>query len=454
VGTIGLAIYSLLYTGVIIFLLVRFTGLQIEWRGGYLPRLTYRKTHPDYDALERDRQTRRAKTTPSVPSQVAYWTGFRGPHLDGHYEETPLSTNWPASGVQLLWKEPIGGGYGSFAVAEGMAFTIEQRREKEALVAYDLQTGNEVWVYDWPGEFHGYYSEGGPRATPAYSDGKVYAVGALGTLSCVEAANGKRVWSREILAENHAGVPSYGIAASPLVLEQKLIVQSAAGHGHSVLCFDKASGKELWSSLDDITGYATPMPAQLLGETQLILCCEKRTVGVNPSDGKVLWECPWHVKNKQMPIAQPVLLGTNRFMLSAGYFTGAASFEINKTESGFTSRTVWQNSNLKNKFTSSVFWQGYIYGLDEDILTCLDAETGERKWKDGRYGYGQVILADGHLIILSGEGELALVRATPRGHEEIARFQAIKGKTWNHPAIADGKLLVRNGAEMACFDLR
>ena len=140
-------------------------------------------------------------------------------------------------------------------------------------------------------------------------------------------------------------------------------------------------------------------------------------------------------------------------MLSAGYFTGCAAVEVSRKGDSFAARIIWQNSNLKNKFTSSIFWHGYIYGLDEDILTCLDPLTGERKWKDGRYGYGQLVLASGHLVILSGEGELGLVRATPERREEVARFQAIKGKTWNHPSIASGKLLVRNGSEMACFDL-
>jgi outer membrane protein assembly factor BamB len=140
-------------------------------------------------------------------------------------------------------------------------------------------------------------------------------------------------------------------------------------------------------------------------------------------------------------------------LLSAGYFTGCAAIEITRTDSGFTARTVWQNKNLKNKFASSVFWQGHVYGLDEDILTCLDAETGQRNWKDGHYGYGQLLLASGHLVVLSGEGDLALVKATPDRFQEIARFSAIHGKTWNHPAIADGKLFVRNAAEMACFEI-
>ena len=306
-----------------------------------------------------------------------------------------------------------------------------QRREKEALVAYDLQTGSEVWVHDWTGEFHDYYSEGGPRTTPVYSDGKVYPLGAVGTLRCVEVATGKLVWSREILAENHADPPGYAIAASPLILGEKIIVLSSAGHGHSVLCFDKQDGKPKWSALDDVTGYASPVQVELCGEGQLIVCCETRTLGLNPSDGKVLWEYLWHVKSKQLPIAQPVLFGTNRFMLSAGYFTGCAAVEVDRNQNGFTTRKIWQNSNLKNKFTSSVYRHGYIYGLDEDILTCLDAATGERKWKDGRYGYGQVLLAGDYLIVSGGAGELALVKATPERHEELARFQAINGKTWN-----------------------
>jgi outer membrane protein assembly factor BamB len=178
-----------------------------------------------------------------------------------------------------------------------------------------------------------------------------------------------------------------------------------------------------------------------------------RAVGLGIGDGKLLWETPWVVKMNNRNIAQPVVLGTNRFLLSAGYTTGCEAVEITRTGMNFSAQVVWKNTLLKNKFTSSVFWQGFVYGLDEDILTCLDAATGERKWKDGRYGYGQLLLASGHLVILGGDGTLALVRATPERYEELARFPALQGKTWNHPAIAQGRLLVRNAVEMACFDL-
>jgi outer membrane protein assembly factor BamB len=206
----------------------------------------------------------------------------------------------------------------------------------------------------------------------------------------------------------------------------------------------------LWSSLDDVTGYASP---DLLGSSQLIICCETRAVGLGIENGQPLWSEPWRVLNNQLPIAQPVQLATNRFLLSAGYFTGSKAVEISGQGTNFSTRTLWKNKDLKNKFTSSVFHRGYVYGLDEDILTCLDAATGERKWKDGRYGYGQLIIAGDQLIILTGDGDVAVVLATPEGHQERVRFRAISGKTWNHPALAEGKLLVRNGAEMACFSL-
>jgi outer membrane protein assembly factor BamB len=191
----------------------------------------------------------------------------------------------------------------------------------------------------------------------------------------------------------------------------------------------------------------------LAGRRQLLIATEKRMVGLAIEDGKLLWEHPWVVKLGNRNIAQPVILSSNRFFLSAGYGTGCEVVEITKSDAGFSARTVWKNTYLKNKFSSSVFWQGYIYGLDEDMLTCLNADTGERQWKDDRYGYGQLLLAEGYLIVLSGEGELALVKASPERHIELARFPAIHGKTWNHPAIADGKLLVRNAVEAACFDV-
>lgn len=453
-GTAGILLFGIPYSAVLVFLLVRFAGLQIEWRGGYLPALTRQRTAPDYAALERNRaQNQPAPVTNAPAVHSDYWNGFRGPNRDGRYDEQLIRTNWPATGLRLLWRQPCGGGYASFAVAAGLAFTIEQRRENEVVVAYDVETGREVWTQSWPAQYREYYSGGGPRATPAYANGQVYALGATGELRCLEAATGKIVWAKNILTDTAASEPTYGVSTSPLVVGDKLIVLTGAERGESVMCYNRHDGKKIWAALDDATGYASPMLVQLGGEPQLVICAATNTIGLRLADGAERWRVPWRVNNEQMPIAQPVALGTNRFLLSAGYFTGCIAFEVLPVGDGFTTKQLWRNKNLKNKFSSSVFADGFIYGLDEDILTCLDAATGERRWKDGRYGYGQMILASGHLVVLCGDGDLALVATTPERHEERARFPAIHGKTWNHPALSAGRLLVRNGAEMACFEV-
>jgi outer membrane protein assembly factor BamB len=188
----------------------------------------------------------------------------------------------------------------------------------------------------------------------------------------------------------------------------------------------------------------------LAGVRQILVVSESRAMGLSIGNGALLWEHPW-VTNQGINVAQPVLLDENRVFLSAGYGHGGELLEISPGGSGLAVRSLWSTGRMKNKFTTSVLHEGHLYGLDEAILACIDAATGELRWKGGRYGYGQLLLASGHLIVLTEAGELVLVRATPEKHEELARFQAIEGKTWNHPAIADGILLVRNGSEMAAF---
>jgi len=176
-------------------------------------------------------------------------------------------------------------------------------------------------------------------------------------------------------------------------------------------------------------------------------------MGLAVDGGQLLWEYPW-VTNQGINVSQPMLLGNDRVFLSAGYDHGAAVIEVARAGDRFTTRTVWENNRMKNKFTSSVLLNGYIYGLDEAILACIDAATGDLKWKGGRYGYGQILLAGDHLVVLTEDGDLVLVKASPDRHVEVASFPAIDGKTWNHPVIADGRLLVRNLQEMAAFDIR
>ena len=315
-----------------------------------------------------------------------------------------MRTDWGRA-LTPLWQQPLGGGYGSFAIANGRAFTIEQRGGRELAAAYDLATGRELWTNAWTARFTDAMGGDGPRATPTWHDGRVYVLGATGEFRALDAATGRMLWRTDILADAGAVNVDHGTSASPLVVDDTVVVLPGGANGHSVVAYDRASGKRKWSALDDSASYSSPMLVTLMGVRQILALTARRLVGLAPENGKLLWEFPWRTGNN-------------------------------------------------NKFTSSVLHDGFIYGLDESILACIDATTGELKWKGGRYGYGQVVLASGHLIVLTEEGELALVRADPTAHQEIARFPAIEGKTWNHPAMSDGILLIRNVEEMAAFTLR
>lgn len=439
----------------VILFLLHLGVVELEWRGWYAPVVTWKKTKPDFAAVEQNRlQQSKLGPAPAINSTIhANWHGFRGPHQNGEYDGRPILTNWPDTGLKLLWHQPCGGGYSSFALADDRAFTLEQRRDYEVLAAYDLATGRELWTNGWTAKFTEYHSDEGPRSTPAYDDGKVYALGATGEFCCVNATNGTVVWSKNIMTENKAALPDYGLAASPLIVDEKIILQPDAYHGKSVVCYDKRDGKILWHALDLPMGYATPMLETIGGERQVIVCGRPDVIGLRLDDGAERWRIHWPIINHERPITQPLMLNTNSLMLSAAYMTGSGAYEIDRSGDAYETHELWRTKSLKAKFASAVFWQGYIYGLDEDILACVDAQTGERKWKDGRYGYGQLLLASGHLIVLCANGDLALVKATPEKLTEIARFPALHGKSWNAPAIGDGRILLRNGAEMACYEI-
>jgi outer membrane protein assembly factor BamB len=393
-----------------------------------------------------------AAAAPAARSARSYWTDFRGPARDGRYDEAGINTKWPSAGLPRLWSQPIGGGYASFVVAEGRAFTIEQRRDQEVVAAYDVETGRELWTHSYGAEFKESMGGDGPRATPTWNEGRVYSVGALGDLRCLDAKTGKAIWSKNILSDNGADNLQWGVSGAPLVVEDKVIVLPGSTSGKSVVAYNKLTGARIWNSLNDRASYTSPMLVTLSGKPQVLVVTGSRVVGLTVEGGSLLWEFPWNVPNVAN-ISQPVMVDGNRFIISAGYGKGAALVEVTQSGNSFSARKVWENISMKNKFNSSVILNGYLYGLDEGILTCLDVETGERKWKGGRYGYGQLLLANGHLIVITEEGELVLVKATPDKQEELAKFEAIRGKTWNYPAIAGGRLLVRNQTEMACFNL-
>lgn len=452
---------------------------------GRMPRFV--TSGPDYDALEAHRARQREQPLPesptstgtSEPSPVSAtsappppvaappasaaaaqrmppresWPDFRGRNRDGRYGDAPIRTDWPKEGLPRLWRQPVGLGYASFVVANGRAFTIEQRRRQEVVAAYDVETGRELWTNGWTGEFVESMGGNGPRATPTYDNGRVYALGALGELRCLDASDGALVWRHNILAENGATNLDWGMAAAPLIVDDTVVVLPGGSRGRSVVAYHKATGDVVWTSLDDRQAYTSPMLVTLGGTRQILVVSATRVVGLTAEGGRLLWEYPW-ATDMGINVAQPVLLDDDRVFISAGYDHGAAAFQVTRSGDTFTTGRIWGSRTMKNKFSSSLLYRGYLYGLDESILACVDAATGKLQWKGGRYGYGQVMLAGDRLIVLTEDGDVVLVNATPERHEEVARFSAIEGKTWSHPVIAGGRLLVRNLREMAAFDIR
>jgi outer membrane protein assembly factor BamB len=421
-----------------------------------LGRIAHLAPGAEAPAIEAATQAQAVVPGPQADSPLtASWPGYRGQDRDGVYRE-PIRVSW--EGLAPLWKRPIGGGRSSFAVAGGRAFTIEQRQRNEVVAAYDVMTGRELWTNAWPERFKtafmGIMGGGeGPRATPTFADGLVYALGGRGEFRCLDAATGKLVWRTNILQDAGAKNLTWGMAGSPLVAGDAVIVQPGGPAGRSVAAYDRRTGKRLWTALDDKTAYASPMQITIGGVPQFVIVNAKRLVGLGLDRRDVLWEFPWSTGH-DASAAQPIVMGGNRIFYSSGYGTGAVVIELTKNGDKFAVRQVWRNIRMKNRQSTSVLHDGFIYGLDDGILACLDAATGDLKWKGGRYGHGQVLLAGGHLVVTTEEGELVLVAATPERWQELARVPALDGETWNVPAIAGGILLVRNTREMAAFDLR
>lgn len=453
-------------------------GMRLEWNGALKVYGVSFETRAQRDARLESSRTRQRAETPApapvpaaAPAEIAatagpatvraritevvppaYWADFRGPNRAGVYSETEIETVWPRAGLPRLWKQPVGGGYASFTVGEGRAYTIEQRRDREAITAYDVETGRELWVFDYPALFDEIMGGAGPRATPVYHEGLLYSLGAKGDLYCLTAKTGRPKWSKNILADNGTRNQQWGMAASPLIVGGMVVVTPGGAPGKSIVAYDRLSGAPVWRALDDRAAYTSPILATLAGRPQIVWISAQRAVGLAPENGALLWEYAFPAQ-MDMNCAQPVVVDESSVLLSSSPGPGAALLEIAKTGESYTARAVWQNHHMKNKFNSSVLYEGYIYGFDDAILACIDARTGDLKWKGGRYGYGQLLRAGGYLVVVTEQGEVVLVRATPEGHRELARFSAIEGRTWNVPAIDNGLLLVRNASEMACFRL-
>jgi len=407
-------------------------------------------------ALEQHREQQRRVAAPELPKveiveRLPDWPGFRGPLGDGIVRAGLRSLPWSEGGPRRLWKQPVGGGHGSFAIGAGRAFSIEQRGEDEVVASYALTSGRELWTHRYPAHFESAMSAPGPRSTPAIDGARVYAQGASGVLSCLNASTGELLWSRNILADAGAKNLQWGMAGSPLVAQGRVYAAPGGEHG-AVIAYDAVSGEPVWRSGSRRAGYSSPMLVRLAGTPQLLVFDGEGLTAYAPNDGAELWHHPWET-DFGVNAAQPIVVDGEHVFISSGYGRGCTLLRILRREGRLEAQTVWENRNLKLKYTSGVLLDGHIYGADESIFVCLNVRTGERAWKGGRYGFAHVLLAGRRLLIQCDNGDLALVEATPEAYREIARSPALDGTTTNPPALGEGKLIVRNASEMISFSL-
>lgn len=453
---------KLLVVAVIVLLIPVAMIRRVEFTGDIVPNFVFRWDPTHLEILEAHRaETARRNESGGEETAVgedlaANWTSFRGPDRSGICTTTSIRTDWETNPPELLWKQPIGGGYSQFVLSGNLAITIEQRGPEEAVVCYDARSGDERWVHSYECYFTESMGGDGPRASQTIEGDVVYSLGANGRLTCIDINNGEVKWHQDILKDGAAENLKWGMSGSPLLLGEVLVVNPGgpiSATGDTLVAYDKATGDVVWGIGEEQAAYASPVVRTIDGVEQ-ILVLEASEVVSYASDGSArLWSFPWETQSG-INCSQPIIVTPNRVLITAGYTKGSALLEITRDNQGtWNAEPVWVKSSLRGKFSTPIAHAGHIFGLDEGVLVCIEAETGKRTWKKGRYGHGQMLLVDEVFFIQAEDGDIALVAADPEEYRELGRVPALEGRTWNTPALAAGRAYVRNHREMACFDL-
>jgi outer membrane protein assembly factor BamB len=403
-------------------------------------------------ALPEASATAKTEAVAIAPTEImpAEWPGFRGPERDSVIRGVQIKSDWSASPPVEMWRRPIGPGWSSFAVRGDLLYTQEQRGDDEIVACYRVSTGEPVWRHRDAVRFWESNGGAGPRSTPTIEGNRVYAFGATGILNALDARSGAVVWSRNIASDSARKVPDWGFSSSPLVVDDVVIV-AAAG---TLVGYDLATGNRRWTGPSYGGSYSSPHRATIDGVVQVLLLGGPGAISVAPATGAVLWQHEW----APGAIVQPALLADGDILVNAITAAGGVGIRrlaIAQDAGGWKIEERWTSNGLKPYFNDFVVHKGHAFGFDGNILSSIDLADGKRKWKGGRYGNGQLLLLSDEdlLLVLSEDGELALVGATPDQYKELARFPALNAKTWNHPVLIGDILLVRNGEEMAAFRL-
>ncbi len=397
---------------------------------------------------------------PPVASKASNRPDFRqylGPTRDTVVTGPALEPDWSVHPPQVIWRQPVGAAWSGFVIVGERALTQEQRGDDELVTCRQLANGAVLWERTDRAKYDTVIAGAGPRQTPVVVGNRVYTLGATGVLNCLDLISGQRVWGTNILMLAHAGVPDFGLAGTPLVAEGRVIVQAGGKAGASLLAFDAATGVLQWSVGDQSADYSSPTALFLAGIPQVLVFTSQRIAAHDPATGRLLWDRPFG--SKFPLVANPLAIGSDRVLISAGYGVGTELLEVKRgapvagADGPLTVSSVWTSKRLKAKFHHPVQRGGFVYGLDDGLWTCLNLKDGSQTWKGDRYGHGQGLWIGEHYLLMAESGELVLFRPTPEAPNELAKFRVFDRKTWNPIALSGDLLLVRDDIEAVLLQL-
>lgn len=388
------------------------------------------------------------------------WPQFLGPQRSGISSETGLLDRWPADGPKEAWRVPGGVGSSGLSISRGRVLTLVQRDGKQWVVALDAKSGDSIWQTPLAPAYTNAMGNG-PRATPTIAGNLVFVFTGEGILSAHSFEDGKQLWSHHVVKELAGKEVSYGMACSPLVVGEQVIVMVGASKA-TLVAFDTKSGKQLWTAGNDPAGYSSPVLLKVGGKSQIVAFTGSSAIGVDPAKGSVLWRYSFQT-DFDCNIATPLEVKGQVF-ISSGENHGSVLLALKPNGDKFDVSEVWDSlgpkSVLRNEWQTSMLLDGFLYGMDNvggagpiTHLTCVDAATGKRKWQEARFGKGNLIAADGKLFLSTMAGELVVVRATPERFDEIGRA-TILGGTRQAPALSNGFLFLRDDKEIVCVDVK
>jgi outer membrane protein assembly factor BamB len=384
------------------------------------------------------------------------WPQFLGPARNGVYSGNDLAASWPSPGPAVIWKKEVGQGFSSPVVAEGRLILFHRIGDKEVVEALDAATGRAIWSFDYPTRYRDDFGfDEGPRAAPTVAGGRIYTFGAEGALHCLDFATGKEIWSLDTHRQFQVAKGYFGAAGAPLVDDGRVLM-NIGGALAGLAAFDAVTGKTLWTIPNQEASYSSPVAATIQGSRHALFFTRSGLVDVDPAAGKVRYQLPWRARMQASVNAATPLVVDDFVFVSASYGTGAVLLQVG----GSGLKKVWASDDaLTNHYATSVYKDGFLYGFhgrqeEGQSLRCIEFKTGKVRWDIDRFGAGTITIAGDKLLIVREGGELILAAATPSAFRQISAAKALPAPVRAYPAIAHGRIYVRNEKTLMCLSLK